>query len=139
MILIDTGPIVAIFDASDAYHSLCIETLKDINESLATTWPVLTEAFYILGFSWKAQDNLWEFIIRDGMKILPLNAKLRARCRKLMEKYRDLPMDLADGTLVAISESEKIEKIFTLDHRDFNIYRPSHTKRFKILPAQLKK
>jgi hypothetical protein len=137
MILLDAGPIVAFFDASDDYHGLCIDVLKDINEPLVTTWPVLTEAFYILGFSWKAQDNLWEFIMRDGIEILPLSAKLGARCRKLMEKYRDLPMDLADGTLVAISEYEKIEKIFTLDHRDFNIYRPAHTKRFKILPARL--
>lgn len=137
MILLDAGPIVAFFDASDDYHGLCIDVLKDINEPLVTTWPVLTEAFYILGFSWKAQDNLWEFIVRDGIEILPLSAKLGAHCRKLMEKYRDLPMDLADGTLVAISEYEKIEKIFTLDHRDFNIYRPAHTKRFKILPARL--
>ena len=62
MMLIDTGPIVAFFDTSDAYHSVCIEALKGVKEPLVTTWPVLTEAFYLLGFSWKAQDNLWEFI-----------------------------------------------------------------------------
>ncbi len=137
MILIDTGPIVAFFDASDGYHYLCLETLKSIDQPLATTWAVLTEAFYLLGFSWKAQDNLWEFITRGGIDILPLNTKLRARCRTLMKKYRDLPMDIADGTLVAIAEHEKIEKVFTLDHRDFNIYRPDHVKYFKIFPALL--
>ena len=76
MILIDTGPIVAFFDASDEYHRLCLKTLKSINQPLATTWAMLTEAFYLLGFPWKAQDNLWEFVMRGGIDILPLNAKL---------------------------------------------------------------
>ncbi|MBT3259236.1 MAG: PIN domain-containing protein [Deltaproteobacteria bacterium] len=134
MMLIDTGPIVALFDASDNYHHLCLQTLKKINQPLVTTWAVLTEAFYLLGFSWRAQDNLWEFIMRGGMDVLPLNARLIGRCRTLMEKYRDLPMDLADGTLVALGEQEKIEQIFTLDHRDFNIYRPDHAEYFQISP-----
>jgi predicted nucleic acid-binding protein len=62
MILLDTGPIVAFFDASDDFYQTCVDILKKIKEPLITTWPVLTEAFYLLGFSWKAQDNLWEFI-----------------------------------------------------------------------------
>ena len=137
MILLDTGPIVALFDASDIYHGLCMETLKGINEPLVTSWPVLTEAFYLLGFSWKAQDNLWEFVMRDGLEVLSLDIKLQARCRELMEKYKDLPMDLADGTLVVLGESKKIREVFTLDRKDFNIYRSSHQKRFKLLPARL--
>ena len=67
------------------------------------------------------------------MNILPLYAKLRACCRTLMEKYRDLPMDLADGTLVAVAEHSKI--VFTLDQRDFSIYRPNQTNHFEIFPA----
>jgi predicted nucleic acid-binding protein len=137
MMLIDTEPIVALFDASDNYHALCIETLKNMEGSLATTWAVLTEAFYLLDFSLKAQDNLWEFIIRDGMEIIVLDNKLQIRCRQLMEQYNDLPMDLADATLVAIAEHLKIENIFTLDHKDFNIYKPAKIKAFNILPASL--
>jgi predicted nucleic acid-binding protein len=63
MILLDTGPIVAFFDASNFYHSICIEALKDIEGPLLTTWPVLTEAFYLLGFSWKAQNNHKDFTV----------------------------------------------------------------------------
>ena len=137
MILVDTGPIVAFFDASDTYHKTCTGILKDINEPLATTWGVLTEAFYLLGFSWKAQDNLWEFLLRGGISILSLDGKLLARCRELMEKYRDLPMDLADGTVVVVAEEKKIEMIFTLDHKDFDIYKPAHTNRFKLIPGRL--
>jgi len=137
MILIDTGPIVAFFDASDHYHNTCVELLKTVNEPLITTWPVLTEVFYLLGFSWKAQDNLWEFIMRGGMNILPLDKGQQARCRQLMEKYKDLPMDLADGTLVVLAESEKIKKIFTLDHKDFTVYKPARIKNFILLPSRL--
>ena len=139
MILLDTGPIVAFFDASDFYHSICIQALKDIEGPLLTTWPVLTEAFYLLGFSWKAQDNLWEFVLRGGMEVYSLDIALQVRCRELMEKHKDLPMDLADGTLVVLGESKKIKNVFTLDHRDFTVYRPYHTKNFTLIPAQLLK
>jgi predicted nucleic acid-binding protein len=139
MILLDTGPLVAFFDASDDYHSTCIEALKQIEGPLLTTWPVLTEAFYLLGFSWKAQDNLWEFILRGGVEVYPLNITLQARCRELMEKYKDLPMDLADGTLVVLGESKKIKSVFTLDHKDFTVYSPYHAKSFNLIPARLVK
>ena len=137
MIFLDTGPIVAFFDASDDYHRRCVEILKGIKEPLITSWPVLTEAFYLLGFSWKAQDNLWEFLQRGGVEVLPLSVRMKIRCRELMGKYRDLPMDLADATAVALAESQRISKVFTLDHRDFKIYKPAHLKSFTLLPAQL--
>ena len=137
MILLDTGPIVAFFDASDNYHSLCLETLKKINEPLITSWPVLTEAFYLLGFSWRAQDNLWAFIMRGGLKTASLDPGMQMRCRKLMEKYRDLPMDLADGSLVAVAEQKDIQKVFTLDHKDFKVYRLKNKKRFRLMPPRI--
>jgi predicted nucleic acid-binding protein len=55
----------------------------------------------------------------------------------LMKKYRDLPMDLADGTLVVLAETNKIKKKFTLDHRDFQFYRISRNQQFNLLPAHL--
>ena len=137
MILLDTGPIVAFFDASDDYHKSCVESLKSVNEPLITTWPVLTEAFYLLGFSWKAQDNLWEFIMRGGVEVLSMDDKQQTRCRQLMEKYADLPMDLADGTLVVLAESKKVKKVFTLDHKDFQIYKPARIKSFTLLPSRI--
>jgi len=137
MILLDTGPIVALFDASDDYHSVCLELLKNVNEPLITTWPVLTEAFYLLGFSWKTQDNLWEFILRGGAEVLSMDDKQQTRCRLLMEKYADLPMDLADGSLVVFAESKKVKKIFTLDHKDFRIYKPARMKNFTLLPSRI--
>jgi len=137
MILIDTGPLVAFFDASDRYHDFCIDILKGLTDPLLTTWPVVTEAFFLLDFSWKAQDALWEFMLRGGLEIGGLSEEALVRCRALMKKYQDLPMELADGTLVVLGEELKLHRIFTLDHRHFQFYRPLHVKRFELLPAQV--
>lgn len=137
MILIDTGPVVAFFDASDQYHQSCLDILKDLEGPLVTAWPVVTETFYLLSFSWKAQDHFWEFLVRGGVEIANLEAGAMGRCRELMKKYRDLPMDLADAALVALAEVKRIERIFTLDHRDFSVYKPLHIKRLELIPPHL--
>jgi predicted nucleic acid-binding protein len=137
LILIDTGRIVAFFDKDDRYHSLCVEILKEIKEPLITTWPVLTECFYLLNFSWEIQDSLWLFTQRGGVEISPLEKDFLVRCRELMRQYRDLPMDLADATLVALADILGISKIFTLDHKDFSIYRFKHKRRFTLIPLKI--
>lgn len=135
MIIIDTGPLVSFFDGSDQFHKKCVEILKDINEPLVTTWPVITEAFFLLDFSWKAQESLWKFLLRGGLEIKGLGEKALVRCQVIMEKYKDLPMDLADATLVVLGEELKLVQIFTLDLKHFQIYRPLHVKRFDLIPA----
>jgi predicted nucleic acid-binding protein len=54
--------------------------------------------------------------------------------RQLLKKYSDLPMDFADAALVAVCERRKIRRIFTVDRRDFLIYRPNHTEQFEVIP-----
>lgn len=137
MIIIDTGPIVALFDKDDQYHQHCIEILKGIKEPLVTTWPVITEAFYLLNFSSSVQDALWQFIQRGGIRIEQSEETIYIRIRELMKKYHDLPMDLADATLVVLGEEMKLSTIFTLDHKDFSIYRPKHKRRFTLIPAKI--
>jgi len=136
MILVDTGPLVALFDASDDYHEICLDALKGLDSALLTVWPVLTEAFYLLNFSWKAQDNLWEFLGRGAIEIVHPGSAEMERCRVLMSKYRDLPMDMADAVLVSVAETKRINTIFTLDHKDFAVYKPLHTRRFKLIPQR---
>lgn len=133
----DTGPIVALFDKDDRYHTPCLEILKEIREPLVTTWPVLTECFYLLNISWEVQDSLWVFIQRGGIEIYPLGKDFLNRCQKLMKQYRDLPVDLADAPLVALAEALEVPKIFTLDHKDFSIYRLKQKKRFTLIPSKI--
>lgn len=135
-VLVDTGPLVALLDRSDPYHLTCQETLSSLDDSLVTVWPVVTEAMYMLRAYWQAQDALWEMIQMGAVEITPLGIEDLPRMRELMRKYRDQPMDLADAALVRVAERERLRRIFTLDRRDFQIYRPSRIGRFAILPSR---
>jgi predicted nucleic acid-binding protein len=134
VIAVDTGPIVALFDKNDVRHHTCVETFKAIREPLITTWPVITEAFHLLGFSHTVQDDLWEFMERGTVLIYDLDKTLVKTCRELMKKYHDLPMDLADASLVVVADAENIHTIFTLD-KDFKVYKTKQNKHFKLLPG----
>lgn len=134
MILVDAGPLVALIHADDRHHERCTKALRAVHEPLATVWPAYTEAMYLLGFSWRAQDALWELVERDVISLIELGTSDHRRVRELMKKYRDLPMDLADAALVAVAERERVARVFTLDRRDFEVYRPARVGRFQIIP-----
>lgn len=134
MLLIDAGPLVAIMRESDDRRADCVRVLKSLREPIATVWPVVTEAMYLLGSSWRVQDGLWEQIISGRLVLLPLEPADLERMRELMRKYQDLPMDHADAALVCVAEREKIARIFTIDRRDFERYRPKGIGHFTILP-----
>lgn len=133
MILIDAGPMVALINADDRHHSACRAALESIREPLATVWPAVTEAMDLLGFSLAAQEALWELVASE-VKLLALNEDDFPRMRELMRKYRDLSMDLADAALVRVAEREKIRTLFTIDRKDFSVYRPHRLGRFTLLP-----
>lgn len=136
MILVDTGPLVALIHEDDNEHRACKDAFGSFNEPLGTVWPVLTEAIYLLSFSWEAQTALMEMIETGAVEILPLGVADIPRIRELMRKYRDLPMDLADAALVRVAERERLRRVFTIDRRDFQIYRPSRIGRFVVLPSR---
>jgi predicted nucleic acid-binding protein len=136
MILVDAGPLIALIHEDDNEHQRCREAFAALNEPLGTVWPAVAEAMYLLSFSPQAQEALWEMIEMGAVEILPLGLDDVPRMKELMRKYRDLPMDLADAALVRVAERERLRRIFTLDRRDFQIYRPSRIGRFVILPTR---
>jgi predicted nucleic acid-binding protein len=111
-----------------------MEALATLREPMLTVWPAFTEAMYLLGFSGAAQEALWDILDSDALWMADLNEEDYPRVRHLMRKYRDLPMDLADAALVRVAERERIHRVFTIDRRDFEIYRPSGIRRFDIVP-----
>jgi predicted nucleic acid-binding protein len=135
-VLVDAGPLVALIDAADPDHDVCVETLEELRDPLITAWPAFTEAMYLLRDSWRGQKALWTRLETDALTLAPLDSSDAPRMRELMEKYRDLPMDLADAALVRVSEREGLTRIFTLDRRHFSIYRPGRRRRFAIVPQQ---
>ena len=134
MILIDAGPLVALVDADDQYHEKCVDCLKSLREPLVTVWPSLVEAVYLLGDLPKAQEALWEMLARGVLQFLPLDLTDVPRMRELMNKYADRPMDLADAALVRVAEREGIRKIFTVERKDFIVYRLHGRVRPNIIP-----
>ena len=133
-VLVDAGPLVALLDRSDLHHAACKKVLRSLKDSLTTVWPVVAEAMYLLGFSWRAQEALFEMLESGAVSLLTLGTVDLPRIRGLMEKYRDLPMDLADAALVRVAEREGIQDVFTVDRRDFRIYRPKGVGKFNIVP-----
>jgi uncharacterized protein len=133
-VLVDAGPLVALIDRSDRHHRDCREALAGIADPLDTVWSAFTEAMYLLRSSARAQRALWDMLGLGGVQLLELGMDDCPRMRELMWKYRDLPMDLADAALVRVAERERIRQIFTVDRRDFGIYRPYRLGRFEILP-----
>jgi uncharacterized protein len=134
VILVDAGPLVALVDADDQYHEQCVSTLKSLKEPLATPWPPLTEAMYLLNDLPAAQEALWEMLVRKALQLLPLGLVDLPRIRELRRKYADRPMDLADAALIRIAEREGIRKIFTVDKSDFAVYRIHGRIRPSIIP-----
>lgn len=131
---LDTGPIVALFDADDAAHTDCLTALKGERGPLVTCWPVLTEAFYLLGPDRQVQERLWTWLLSGAVRAQDLDHEGMVRCRELMGQYGDLALDLADAALVATCERLNITRVFTTDRRDFHAIVPTHTAHFELLP-----
>ena len=134
MILIDAGPLVALVDADDQHHARCVTALKALREPLATVWPPLVEAMYLLSDQPTAQEALWEMLERGAVLLLPFDLSDIPRTRELMRKYADRPMDLADAALLRVAEREGLRKIFTVDRRDFSVYRLHNRTRPTLIP-----
>lgn len=121
-ILIDAGPLIALFDKSDSYHTQSIEFLKNYKGSLLTTWPVVTETSHMLAFSVRTQISFLQWINRGGLHLIEIEYSSISRLIELCNKFEDVPMDLADATLIAAAEERNIKEIATIDS-DFYIYR----------------
>lgn len=123
MILVDTGPLVALFDAKDQAHARCRRILESMGEQLVTTIPVLTEALHLLLPASHHVSGLVDFIQAGGVGVLTQDEQDVRRCFDLMNQYADRPMDFADASIVAAAERNRTDKVFTLDRRDFDAYR----------------
>lgn len=80
---------------------------------------------YLLSFSWEAQRALWEIFETGTVQFLPLEEEDITPIKNLMEKYRDLPMDLADAALVRVAEREGLRQVLTLDQRGLQRLSPA--------------
>ncbi|OGC02500.1 pilus assembly protein [candidate division KSB1 bacterium RBG_16_48_16] len=127
--LIDSGPLVALFDKDDDYHEQAKAFLKEFKGKLLTTTAVLTEVCYLLDFSIRAQIDFLTWVKNGAVQLEELTSLDLERIIELTQKYADLPMDFADSTLVAIGERLNVSQIASVD-KDFYIYRFRQKKAF---------
>ncbi|MCL1837257.1 MAG: PIN domain-containing protein [Treponema sp.] len=121
-ILLDAGPLIALFNARDRHHLPVAAFLKEHPYRYVSTLAVFTEVSHMLDFSTKAQRDFYEWVMCKGVIISDINQNDMPRLVELTAKYADLPMDLADATLVITAEKTGIREIISLD-KDFDIYR----------------
>jgi predicted nucleic acid-binding protein len=135
--LVDTGPLVALFDPKDPDHALCSRTLEGLPGLLVTTTPVLTESFHLLDPKSPGSKNLRLFVERGGLTVAFLDETTLSRSLSLMQEHSARGMDLADASLVAVAENRQIRRVFTLDRRDFRVYKARfghRQERLQVVP-----
>ncbi len=133
--LTDTGPLIALLNAKDLRHTDCQQIAAKETGPLVTSWPVITEAMHLLYRyeSWRGQRLLLDMLVDGDLVSLTLESTHVERIRALMEKYRDVPRDFADASLVVLAESLNISRVFTLDS-DFLVYRLHSKHALEVVP-----
>lgn len=133
--LLDTGAVVALLSRNDRAHAACVAAFEDVRGKLLTTEAVLTEAMHLLGRRPKGGHTCLEFFLRSGAILVPMTPERLTRCRDLMDRYANVPMDFADATLVVMAEEFGLGRVLTLDRRGFESYRWRQYKTFSIAPV----
>jgi hypothetical protein len=137
-VLVDTGPLVAILSSVDEHHAACVKALHQLPGPLFSCWPVITEAVWLLRSHPPAFQQLLRscFSEKAGgfLELLPLAGAEASAIAEVMKEYQDIRPQLADAALLYLADREGIDTVFTLDRRDFGVYRSAHKRAFRIVP-----
>ena len=128
-VLVDAGPLIALADRSDKYHRRVAAFLRRFNGRLLTTWPVLAEACHFL--TERIQIEFLRWADAGGLNVVELHESALAVLADWKERYLDLPMDLADASLIWIAQQTGVLDILTIDLKDFSVYRLPNGKALK--------
>ena len=133
-LLLDAGALVTLLDRSQRNHDRFVEFFDEWRGVVVSTEAVLTESSHLLGRVGGGRTACLDFFLAGGATLVPQTRATLGRCRDLVERYRDLPMDYADATLVVLAEDLDTNLVLTTDRKDFAIYRIGKRKRFRIVP-----
>ena len=129
-VVVDTGPLVALFDAGDAHHAAALQFVRRSKSQLVSSLAVVTEAMYLLQDDMPCQQDLLAWLHGGGLHFAEPEAEDYQRIGRLMEKYADLPMDFADAVVVTLCERLETNLVATVD-QDFTVYRYGRHGRFR--------
>lgn len=135
MIIADTGFWLALANRKDRHHRAARQRLDSLDEGLITTWPVVTETCYLLldRLGPTSIQNYIHSMTAGAFDIFDLRREDAPRIAELIDKYADLPMDLADASLVILAEHLGHGRILSTDRRDFGTYRWKQHRPFENL------
>lgn len=130
----DTGPLVAILRAREEAHARCVAALPKLRKPLLTCWPVITEAAWLLQNEPGGLRALGRMVESGALKIIPLDDVALTWMIAFIERYATVGAQLADAAVMYLAESEGVDAVFTLDRRDFSIYRRFDGNAVTIVP-----
>ena len=134
-VLVDAGPLIALIDRGDQHHARCVETLKALREPLVSVWPAITEAMYLLGPQWQAQAALWEMLESGAVELAALDEDDVPRRRRSHGEITGIcPWTSPTRPWCAWRSGNTCVRVFTLDQRDFRVYRALGLGRLSLLP-----
>jgi predicted nucleic acid-binding protein len=125
---------VAIVSRDDAQHHRCVTELANQRPPLLTTWPVLTESLWLVRRDQAAVQGLFRGFAEGIWSLASLGMDALPWMEGFLERYRKLGAQLADASLVYLAEREEIDTVFTLDYRDFSVYRYKKNKPLRLIP-----
>jgi predicted nucleic acid-binding protein len=132
LILVDTGPIVAAINRRDQHHQWAYEQFERLPLPFLTCEAVLTEAAYLLARSGIPIETMLDLLIVGAIR-LAFDVEVEAAAlKKMLKRYRNVPMDLADACMVRMAELHPSASVLTLDS-DFYIYRMSNKKPLSVI------
>jgi hypothetical protein len=136
-LLLDTGALVSLLDRSQSRHQEFVRFYSGWTAPVVSTEAVLTEATHLLGRTPGGRLACLDFFLAGGAVLVPPSAASLRRCRELVERYADQPMDYADASLVVLAEELNTNLVFTTDRRDFAVYRigTRRPRSFRVVPV----
>jgi uncharacterized protein len=133
-LIIDTGPLVALLDATDPDHERCTNLLRGTDEPRMVPVCVLVEVESMVRPWPGAFSALVAEFDRGALELLDLPVRWLIRAEELVSRYHELPLGLVDATVVAAAEMLEEMKLATLDHRHFGVVRPHHVRALTLVP-----
>ncbi len=135
-LILDTGPLFAAMDRSDADHVRCAALIENANEPIVIPAPVIVEVDWLSERRLQVEAflSLLDDIENKRLAVEELRIADYARSRELVDRYRDLPLGFVDAAVISIVERLGEAKLGTLDHRHFAVVRPRHVPTLRLLP-----
>lgn len=134
-LLIDSGPLVALLNERDQYHTLCVNQAKTLRGNFYTAWPIVTEAAYLLKPYTGAVQKLLAWVRIGEIRLAPIDAVDVDGISRILLQYSDQNLDFADTTLMHLADRDGLTKVFTVDRKHFSVYRTSRRQSLKLVPT----